>query len=295
MIPSFDWFPGGSYRPSAGSVWRESRRTDSNPRPTLTRRLLYQLSYSGATQRTPGLLQDLARPLVGEHLALHALERVVDRLRVAAELARPSPRTTSPRGRGGARPTRAARGRCRGRRRGSAAPRSRSRTPTGRPRSGPGSASPSVHSLSRSWPAGRVAERDVGVERRVLEAGRGLDRGDDLPRHAELGEAAERRLLVGAEVAHRLVEADQPLLDQVLASRRRRGSTSSPSGGRSRVAPHQRVERLASPLRARGRAADPQALVELSAGGAALAVRRSSAPPVSGVPGRRAPQVSPLG
>ena len=42
-----------------------------------------------------------------------------------------------------------------------------------------------------------VAERDVRVQRRVLEAGRRLDRGDDLARHAELGEAAERRLLVG--------------------------------------------------------------------------------------------------
>src|SRR5215470_6453225 len=37
----------------------------------------------------------------------------------------------------------------------------------------------------------RVAERDVGVERRMLEAGRGLDRRDDLPRDAELREAAK--------------------------------------------------------------------------------------------------------
>ena len=62
----------------------------------------------------------------------------------------------------------------------------------------------------------RVAERDVGVQRRVLEARRGLDRRDDLPRDAQLGEAAERRLLVVAEIAHRLVEADQPFLDQVV-------------------------------------------------------------------------------
>ena len=81
---------------------------------------------------------------------------------------------------------------------------------------GPGSASPSVQSPSELLARRRVAERDVRVQRRVLEARRRLDRGDDLPRHAELGEAAERRLLVGAEVADRLVEADQPLLDQVL-------------------------------------------------------------------------------
>jgi hypothetical protein len=61
-----------------------------------------------------------------------------------------------------------------------------------------------------------VAERDVRVERRVLEAGRGLDRGDDLARDTELGEAAERRLLVGAEITHRLVEADQPLLEEIV-------------------------------------------------------------------------------
>ena len=65
--------------------------------------------------------------------------------------------------------------------------------------------------------AGRgMAERDVLVQRRVLEARRGLDRRDDLARDAELREAAERRLLVGAEIAHGLVEADQALLDQVL-------------------------------------------------------------------------------
>ena len=50
----------------------------------------------------------------------------------------------------------------------------------------------------------------------MLEAGRGLDRRDDLARHAELREAAERRLLVGAEVPDRLVEADQPLLQKVV-------------------------------------------------------------------------------
>src|SRR4249919_3032104 len=61
-----------------------------------------------------------------------------------------------------------------------------------------------------------MAERDVAVQRRVLEAGRGLDRRDDLARHAELGEGAERRLLVVAEVADGLVEPDQPFLDEIL-------------------------------------------------------------------------------
>src|SRR5436305_5305897 len=50
----------------------------------------------------------------------------------------------------------------------------------------------------------------------MLEARRRLDRRDDLPRHAQLRERAERRLLVGTKVAHRLVEADEALLDQVL-------------------------------------------------------------------------------
>src|SRR5207247_1303150 len=64
-------------------------------------------------------------------------------------------------------------------------------------------------------PRGGVTEGHVLVERLVLEAGRGLDRRDDLPCHAQLREAAKGRFLVGAEIAYRLVEADQPLLDQV--------------------------------------------------------------------------------
>src|SRR5438876_1235624 len=63
----------------------------------------------------------------------------------------------------------------------------------------------------------RLAERDVVVQRVVLEAGRSLDRGDDLSRHAELGEAAERRLLVRPKVAYGLAEPDQPFLEEVLA------------------------------------------------------------------------------
>src|SRR3954447_24285739 len=62
----------------------------------------------------------------------------------------------------------------------------------------------------------RLAEGDVLVERRVLVAGCGLDRGDDLAGDAELGEVAEARLAVGPVVADRLVEAEQALLDQVV-------------------------------------------------------------------------------
>src|SRR5262249_38992524 len=35
-------------------------------------------------------------------------------------------------------------------------------------------------------------------------------------RHAELGEAAEGRLLVGAEIAHRLVETDEAFLQEIV-------------------------------------------------------------------------------
>src|SRR6185295_7421603 len=63
----------------------------------------------------------------------------------------------------------------------------------------------------------RARERDVLVQRGVLVARGGLDRRDDLARDAELGEVAEARLAVGAEVADRLVEADEALLDEIVA------------------------------------------------------------------------------
>jgi len=50
----------------------------------------------------------------------------------------------------------------------------------------------------------------------VLVAGGGLDGRDDLPRDAELGERAERRVLVDPVVPDRLVEADEALLDEVV-------------------------------------------------------------------------------
>src|SRR5205823_8457138 len=89
----------------------------------------------------------------------------------------------------------------------------------------------------------RVRERDVRVQWRVLEASRGLDRRDDLPGHAELGEAAERGLLVMPEVPHGFVEADQAFLDQVLriaaGEELRAGGEADEAG----VAANQSVER----------------------------------------------------
>src|SRR4029079_17248371 len=46
----------------------------------------------------------------------------------------------------------------------------------------------------------RVAERHVRFQRRMRETRSRLDRRDDLASDAELGEAPERSLLVGAEV-----------------------------------------------------------------------------------------------
>src|SRR3954451_13377343 len=63
---------------------------------------------------------------------------------------------------------------------------------------------------------GRGRERHVLVQRRVLVAGRRRHRRDDLPRDAQLREVAEARLAVGAVVANRLVEPDEPLLDEVV-------------------------------------------------------------------------------
>jgi hypothetical protein len=80
----------------------------------------------------------------------------------------------------------------------------------------------------------------------VLEARRRLDGGDDLARDAELREAAERRLLVRAEVADRLVEADHALLDEVVAVAASEKVRARLEAHESGVLPHQRVEGLAA-------------------------------------------------
>ena len=45
---------------------------------------------------------------------------------------------------------------------------------------------------------------------------RRLDRRNDLPRDAQLGECAERRELILAEITNRLKEADHALLHDIL-------------------------------------------------------------------------------
>src|SRR4051794_3335928 len=194
------------------------RRHERRVRSASRRRATTSGEESGLlpiTKSAVSSLKDFARLLVREDLALHALERVVDRLRVAAEpfghvlvgraFEIEPERVRLEAGEPGAEAADEALqllGRDHHHR----------RLMHGRPGQGVAERALSVRVLARRG----MAERDVGVERRVLEAGRGLDRGDDLPRHAEFREAAERRLLVGAEVAHRLVEADEALLDQVL-------------------------------------------------------------------------------
>src|SRR3990170_1988374 len=78
----------------------------------------------------------------------------------------------------------------------------------------------------------------------VLEARGRLDGGDDLPRDAELGEAAERGLLVRPEVAHRLVETDHPFLDEVVAVAARQEVRARLEPDEAGVPPHEPVERL---------------------------------------------------
>ena len=82
----------------------------------------------------------------------------------------------------------------------------------------------------------------------MLEPRRRLDRGDDLARHAELGERAERRLLVVAEVAHRLVEADHPLLDQVVGVTAGEEVAARLQAHEAVVAAHQLIERRLAPV-----------------------------------------------
>src|SRR5207245_11558134 len=94
--------------------------------------------------------------------------------------------------------------------------------------------------------AGRsVAEGDVRVQRLVLEARRRLDRRDDLAGDAELREAAKRRLLVGAKVPHRLVEADQAFLDQVVRLAAGEEVRARLQADEAVVAPEQGVHRAA--------------------------------------------------
>ena len=81
-------------------------------------------------------------------------------------------------------------------------------------------ARPGQHLVQRghvlAGPGGRGGEGHVLVQRRVLVARGGLHGGDDLARDAQLGKVAKARLAVASEVADGLVEADEPLLDEVV-------------------------------------------------------------------------------
>ena len=90
-----------------------------------------------------------------------------------------------------------------------------------------------------------MAEGDIGVQGGVLEAGRRLDRRDDLAGDAELREAPERRLLVGAKVPNRLVETDQTLLDEVFRVAPGEEVRAGLEPDEAVVAPDQDVERPA--------------------------------------------------
>ena len=116
---------------------------------------------------------------------------------------------------------------------------------------GPGSTSAREQSPSSEAVAGRLAERQVSVERHVLLARGRLDGGDDLPGDAELGEAAEAGQAVVAVVADRLVEAEHALLDEVFGVAAGEEVRTGLEAHELVVADHERVERglVAAPIR----------------------------------------------
>src|SRR6266542_6246547 len=77
----------------------------------------------------------------------------------------------------------------------------------------------------------------------VLVPRRRLDRRDDLARHAQLGEAAKRGLLVRPEIAHGLAKADQALLHEVLRVAARQEVGAGLHSDEARVAPDQVIPR----------------------------------------------------
>jgi len=82
----------------------------------------------------------------------------------------------------------------------------------------------------------------------VLEAGRRLDRSDDLAGDAQLGEAPERGLLVGPEVPNGLIEPDQPLLYEVFRVPAGEEVRARLEPDEAVLAPDQGVERPAIPV-----------------------------------------------
>src|SRR5215211_597558 len=95
-----------------------------------------------------------------------------------------------------------------------------------------------------------LRERHVLVERRVLVAAGRLDGGDDLPSDAELREVTEARLAVRAVIPDRLVQAEQPLLYQVLRVAAQEEIRGGLEAHEAAVAPNDAVVGFgASPLR----------------------------------------------
>src|SRR6266540_2160867 len=188
------------------------------------------------------LLQNLARPLVLDDLPLHPLQRIVDRLRIAAALL----------GHLLVGASLEVEAQCVGLQLRQARAEAEDEAlqllgrddDDGRLLHGRAGQRVAERALAVGVLTGRgVTERHVAVQRLVLEAGRGLDRRNDLARDAKLGEGAERRLLVRAEIAHRLIEADQPFLDQVLRVAAGEEVRARLQPDEPRVAPDQLIER----------------------------------------------------
>ena len=94
----------------------------------------------------------------------------------------------------------------------------------------------------------------------MLVARRRLDRGDDLARDAQLREVAEARLAVGAVVADRLVEADEALLDEVVAVAAGQEVRRGLQADEAVVAAHEPVVRVGISLLGKG---DQEAIIDL--------------------------------
>src|SRR5581483_5290609 len=210
--------------------------------------------------RASRLQEDLTSALVLEHLALHALERVVDRLRVAPELVghlfvRRSFEVET-------QGVRLEPGKTRAEAEDEAL-QLLARDHAGRRLvdARPGQRVAQGHVALRILTGRSLAEGDVVVEGVVLEARRRLDGGDDLPRHAELREATERGLLVWPEVADGLAEPDQPFLEEVLGVAAREKVGARLHADEARVATDQRVS---SALIAVARAKDELQILELT-------------------------------
>src|SRR4051794_26959606 len=99
--------------------------------------------------------------------------------------------------------------------------------------------------LARIVTAADARDRDVLVERLMLLPRRRLDRGDDLTSDAQLGERTEAGLVLGTEVAGRLVQPDQRLLLDVVGVAADEEVPTALGPGEAAVPGDQRFEREA--------------------------------------------------